>query len=81
MSKYIDLELAKALVKDGKVSYEDLLKLPEADVREVKHARWKKIGLGLYECSRCHFNPARAGNLEVMRCCPKCEAVIDSVDE
>ena len=55
MTKYIDFALVGELVVHGDVHYEDLLRIPAADVTEVQHGKWIELlpFKNVYICSLC----------------------------
>ena len=65
-------EFGKQLV----MAVDDLQYLPDADVQEVKHAKWLtyRLGLGVVTCSNCG---AVYDGGDSFRFCPKCGAKMD----
>lgn len=43
--------------------------------------RWKHIGVGLYECSRCYHKPWYSGSIYSIHYCPNCGSRNDEVQE
>lgn len=80
MTKYIDFALIGEPVVHGDVHYEDLKRLPAADVVEVRHGWWiditKDSGHPLYKCNEC-------GDLQLEESyyCPNCGAKMINEDE
>lgn len=83
MSKYIDFALVGELVVHGDVHYEDLMRIPAADVVEVRHGKWIELYENNYKCSvcgswwTCEETPIESGLLY----CPNCGSRMDLEDE
>ena len=76
-TKYINAKELKPYMLTTKGT--DLLDpdiLPAADVREVKHARWKCVSIGIYACSLCGYEPwyVYKESINMVRYCPNCGA-------
>ena len=51
-----------------------ILKIPAADVVEVRHGRWKNEGMGDFRCSLCSYVASAA---ILNNYCPSCGALMD----
>ena len=75
MSRYIDAELADALLTEGC----GIDEVPTADVAPVVHASWEKGFLGIaLMCSNCNVP---SPNPVYYKYCPNCGAKMDMNDE
>lgn len=92
MSKYIDADKVKGYIlstgfycdteADRKHSAELIDELfPPADVKEVRHGRWKCVSIGRYACSLCGREPWYEGSINTMHYCPNCGAKMDEVED
>lgn len=83
MAKYIDFALVGELVVHGDVHYEDLKRLPAADVQEVRRAKWeykqayKGASFGFCVCSAC----GKAQWTPDAKYCPNCGAAMKGPNE
>ena len=69
-TKHLEGEYAK---------YEDIEAIPSADVQEVKHAKWIRLGGGDWCCSCCGFVRHTEGSWKrpTEKYCPNCGAKMD----
>ena len=79
MAEYIDREAAlMKLMQDGcsAKNLQSISDMPAADVAPVRHARWKRYGKNLGECSEC-------GEIVSVRnyYCPNCGAKMDEKED
>lgn len=87
MTKYIDFALVGELVVHGDVHYEDLKRLPAADVAEVQHGHWEKVDDNPYEyvgmCSVCRNEVKQPTCMlkPIYSYCPICGALMDKDKE
>ena len=64
---------------------DDIIKIPTADVVEVKHGKWERREDGIfywYECSECSEHPPydKYHNMWLSEYCPHCGAKMDGKD-
>ena len=93
MSKYIDAEAVKALIRtepmtvdteaDRAAVCELIDNLPAADVAEVKHGRWIEEKGKVAKCSVCKKETEADiwGQYWLSPYCPNCGARMDEVEE
>ena len=79
MAEYIKREAAlMKLMQDGcsAKNLQSISDMPAADVAPVRHARWKRYGKNLGECSEC-------GEIVSVRnyYCPNCGAKMDEKED
>lgn len=85
MARYKDIELLDVVAwesdnedfdKGVNFVLEKIDSLPTADYEKVKHARWKGVGMGDYECTSC-WEVFSGGNR--FKRCPNCGAIMDAM--
>ena len=82
MAEYIERDKS-LLIYVSEDAYEQLQRVPAADVVPVRHGKWIKVDDGIYyhmECSLCHERPLRnrwVDDNELSPYCPNCGARMD----
>jgi rubrerythrin len=82
MPRYIDAEKIKYteyINGDVTVSKDLVEKIPTADVQEVKHGHWARLGWDEWCCTCCGFVTTTEGSWDkpTEKYCPNCGAKMD----